>query len=191
MLNNMEQVSTLTCSSYILEEKVYETRPLINLEDAHFNICFSCVAYLNTSYGLIPLHYSNDTRAAIVVTGFHGLQIYANQFWVDHLLSYCTILDQQRKNLSRELENQLNTLLRFLKESASVEQTPDYAELEGLDVLVQNPNIKTLVLKVAKFRRKLEVDDALSKSDKSAAGRWIKSINKILKPGTEICQIRL
>jgi hypothetical protein len=28
-------------------------RPFIRLEDAHLNIGFSCVAYLNTSFGLL------------------------------------------------------------------------------------------------------------------------------------------
>jgi hypothetical protein len=137
------------------------------------------VAYLNTSYSLLPPHSNNEDRATIVVSGFHGLQLYANQFWVDHALSYCTIIGQQRTQLSHELLSQLNTLLGFLKDSADFEQASDHAPLEGLDVLDQHPKIKTLVLKLTKFRADLETDDASHKSDKSAAGGWMTCMNEI------------
>ena len=164
------KVSILTCYRYLLEGNFYETSPFIRREDAYFNICFSCVAYLNTSYALQPVFSPDEERATIVVSGFHGLQLYANRFWADHLLSYCAILSRQRKQPSRELLIQLDQLLRFLKDPASDEQLSDYPPLEGLNILDQHPRVRILVSKLEKFRAEAEKDPSSNTSEKSAAG---------------------
>jgi hypothetical protein len=65
----------------------------------------------------------------------------------------------------------LNALLGFLKVLVNFEQTSDETELKGLNVLDQHPAVKTLVLKLTKFRAGLETDDGYNKLDKSAAGK--------------------
>jgi hypothetical protein len=129
------------------------------------------VAYLNTSYELLPVHLTHEERASIVVRGFHGLQLYANQYWVDHLRSYCAILGQQRKPLSQELLGQLCVFVGFMKDSTDFEHTSDPASLDGFEVLDRQPAIRSLVSKVVKFRAGLETDDVSNKSEKALAGR--------------------
>jgi len=165
--------------SYILEENVHDTSPFIQQEYAQFNIGFSCVAYLNTSFNLLPNHSTDEQRATMIVSGYHGLQLYANKFWLDHLVSYCTILGKQRKQLPGDLLSQLSILLGFVKDTANVEPTADLFQLEGLDVFNQHPQIQTLLLKVTQFRRELETDDGHNKSDKTAMGRWSTAVNNI------------
>src|SRR5262245_4813131 len=53
---------------------------------AHYNIAFSCITYLNTSF---CFHQADDTSENLrtrVAKGFHGLHHYANEFWFQHLL---------------------------------------------------------------------------------------------------------
>lgn len=158
--------------SYILDEKVHDRSPIIRREIGHFNLCFSCVAYLNTSYDLVPIEATTEERAKIVVPGFHGLHLYANQFWIDHLRSYCTILNQLKKPLSHDLSSQLTAILGFVKESADVDYGSDHAPLDGFEILDQHSEIKALVYKVTKFRANLNMDDIGNKSDTSLAGTY-------------------
>jgi hypothetical protein len=129
---------------------------------------------------------TNEERATLVVPGFHGLQLYANQFWVDHLRSYCIILGQQGKPLSHELLGQLTIFLGFEKYSADVGSTSDHASLTSFEVLDQHPAIKALVSKVIKFRAGLETEDASNKSDKVLTGKLMQFMDRIYPEAKEL-----
>ncbi|EXJ71755.1 uncharacterized protein A1O5_05565 [Cladophialophora psammophila CBS 110553] len=60
--------------------------PLLQESQAHYNIAFSCITYLNTAiYFLAPGPFE-DLAKVRVAKGFHGLHNYANEYWFQHIL---------------------------------------------------------------------------------------------------------
>jgi len=90
-------------------------KPFIRPEDAHLNIGFSCVAYLNTSFGLLPQQSNEEERIRSVVQGLHGLQIYANQYWYKHILAYMDLVVPQKLAVPENLVQQLEEILKYSK----------------------------------------------------------------------------
>jgi hypothetical protein len=138
------------------------------------DIAFSCIAVLNSCGSLFPDNCTEAERAAIIVRGFHGLLIYADMFWYKHLLTYCSLLSQRKGQFNRELQAQLQLLLKFRKEDSGIllsklkaptekDRSPD-PNLEALNCL---PDVKSLVSHVLVFRAKVAREDA---SDKSPEG---------------------
>lgn len=122
---------------------------------------------------LLPANSTNARRAAIVIQGFHGLQVYADKFWYKHLQAYCEFVHQNNRQFSHELRNQLTLLLQYKKLS---EDAPtalcqlganDITNSPSLNVLNDIPKIKSLVLEVLEFRAKMNVADS---SDKTPEG---------------------
>lgn len=138
------------------------------------DISFSCVAFLNSCVSLLPANSTEAQRAAVIVRGFHGLQIYADMFWYRHLLAYCGLLVQHKRQFSTELLAQLQLLLRFRKEDsrATVLKSKTATEKDGtedstLEVFNHLPNVKRLVSDVLVFRAKMSREDASGKSPES------------------------
>jgi hypothetical protein len=162
---------SLTFNRYILEEEYQSERSFIWPETAHVDITFSCVAFLNSCISLLPENSTEAQRAAIIIRGFHGLQLYADMFWYRHLLAYCSLVGQRKRQFSPELLSQLQLLLRFRKEDSSTPSqcksgtagTEDLS-LEGLNHL---PDVKGLVTDVQLFRAKMVREDAPDKSPES------------------------
>jgi len=138
------------------------------------DITFSCVAFLNSCISLLPENSTEAERAAIIIRGFHGLQLYADMFWYRHLLAYCSLLGQQKRQFSPELLAQLQFLLKFRKEDS---RTPvrqfktgtdkNGAEDPALEELNHLPYVKALVTDVLVFRAKMAREDASDKSPES------------------------
>jgi hypothetical protein len=124
--------TTLTRLRYILEEKYLKERPFIWRENAHLDIAFSCVTFLNFCATLLPSNSTECTRAAIIVRGFHGLQAYADKFWYKHVIAYSTSLDEHTHTFSAELLIQLQHLLKFRNiECRSLVQAVGESDEEG------------------------------------------------------------
>jgi hypothetical protein len=138
------------------------------------DITFSCVAFLNSCISLLPENSTEAQRAAIIIRGFHGLQLYADMFWYRHLLAYCSLLGQHQRQFSPELLAQLQLLLRFRKED---NRTPGPESKTGtgknrdedssLEKLNHLPYVKALVTDVLVFRAKIAREDASDKSPES------------------------
>ncbi|PQE25152.1 hypothetical protein CJF31_00006017 [Rutstroemia sp. NJR-2017a BVV2] len=147
---------------YILEVEYQTERPFIWREKAHLDISFSCVAFLNSCIYLLPINFTEAQRAAVIVRGCYGLQIYADRFWYEHLLLYCGLLRQHQIQFSTELLSQLQLLLRFRKED-SREPAPmskiitekNVTEDPRLETLNYWPDVKRLVSDVVEFRTKM------------------------------------
>ena len=144
-------------------------RPFIWRENAHLDISFSCIALLNSCIPLLPGNSTGTQRAASIVQGHHGLEVYANMFWSKHLLAYCSILRQQHQ-LSEELLGQLQLLLRFRKDDiqglvgASKTRTEEEPTKDtSLELLNHLPDIKRLVSDVISFRAKIKQNNASDK----------------------------
>lgn len=102
--------------------------------------------------------------------GFHGLQLYANQFWQDHLLAYCELRGEEKGISPEDLLFQLNKLLKFQKDPDKFEQHLDDNSIVALKVFDRHLLVKALVLAVLKFRAEVKQVDVSKLSEKSAAG---------------------
>jgi hypothetical protein len=104
-----------------MKEPFRQGRPFIRPEDAHLNIGFSCVAYLNTSFGLLPQCSNEEERIRWVLQGLHGLQIYANKSWHRHILAYLDLVVSQKLAVPEYLAQQLGEILKYSKLKSTVE----------------------------------------------------------------------
>jgi hypothetical protein len=158
---------------YILKQEYRNGRTFIKTEDAHFNISFSCISYLNSSLCLLPSNCTDQERAAIVLQGFHGLQLYANQFWYRHVLECYGLYAKRHINIPDGLSNQLRKLLRFRKQAQHEAPRPgDSSEgsttLHGNDdssAMSQLPlDVRNFIREVVEFRKRARNDDFAQKS---------------------------
>jgi hypothetical protein len=72
--------------------------PFITARNAQKNISLTLVSYLSSSFALIDSQVTNEEKILDIAKGFHGLHLYANEFWVAHLLEYIEVnteLDQR------------------------------------------------------------------------------------------------
>jgi hypothetical protein len=150
--------------------------PFIRPEEAHLNIGFSCVAYLNTSFRLLPQYSSPDDRRLQVLQGLHGLQIYANQYWNSHVLAYMDLVTAQKQEVPEYFSIQLGEILKYSKAktfedttqsiptgaSQSKNATDQHLSLEKF------PGLGSLVSSLETFRTGLKTRDW---SQKSIEGR--------------------
>jgi hypothetical protein len=125
------------------------------------------VAYLNTSYPLLPDRSTELERAALVIQGFHGLHHYANQFWVDHLLECCTYLQKQQKQLPNHLLEQIIGLFGFQKDLNT--KPFDLIQAPSIEIF-QQPQLVTLVKSIIWLRDKLKQDNSPNVQEKSIEG---------------------
>lgn len=163
----------LTNRRFILKSGAQGGGPFLNSSEAHLHISFSCVAYLNTAYSLLPKHSTRGQQAAVVATGLHGLLPYANRYWSDHLLTYCS---SASKPIPRSLVAQLIALVGYQKPPA-VAVGPQAAEItnaddvQGLHALDQLPKVQSLILSARSSRNKAEATNELDDFEKSIEGR--------------------
>ncbi|CZR68409.1 uncharacterized protein PAC_18308 [Phialocephala subalpina] len=164
-------------SLFILEEEYQGGRPFIWRENAHLDIAFSCTAVLNSCIPLLPTMSTDTERAAIIVQGFPGLQVYASKFWYKHVLDYCGLVAHEQCQVSPELLAQLQRLLRFKKADVQAALTSNSRIEEnnsgepGLEALSHVPNIKSLLSDILRFRAKMSREDASDKSPERFASR--------------------
>jgi len=72
--------------------------PFITALNAHKSISSTLVSYLCSSFALIDPQVQNEEKVVDIAKGIHGLHLYANDFWVEHLLEYIEVnteLDQR------------------------------------------------------------------------------------------------
>jgi hypothetical protein len=147
-------------------------RPFIRPEDAHLNIGFSCLAYLDTSLCLLPQYSNDEERILWVLQGLHGLQIYANQYWHKHIVAYMDHVVSQELEVPAHLILQLEEILKYSKTKIAEGST-------GLDVvgpsndknvteqhlsLERFPGLGSLISSLEGFRNGLKKQDWTQKS---------------------------
>lgn len=137
-----------------------DSGPFLHEAQAHYNICFSCVAYLSTTSCLIDPSVPENQSRRRIVKGYHTLHLYANDFWMEHLLQYVKLQGGLDARVSAPLIEQLQSLCGFRKEAQSAEFQ---AELQVLDPLksIENriaaldnlPDVKVLVQDALIYRQ--------------------------------------
>jgi hypothetical protein len=130
------------------------------------------VAHLSTSYALLPDRSTARERAALVIQGFHGLHLYANQFWMDHLLECCTSLRRQQKQLPNHLLEQIIGLFDFQKD---LDTKPfDLTQVPSIEVFQQHSQLVTLVKGIIWLREKLKQDNSPNVQERLIEGMLLK-----------------
>jgi hypothetical protein len=124
---------------------------------------------------LLPSNCTDQERAAIVLQGFHGLQLYANQFWYRHVLACCGLYAKGHIILPNELSNQLKKLLRFRKQARHEAFWSGNSEA-GSNILHENGDgdflalnqlprdVRDFIWEVIKFRKGVSSDDFTQKT---------------------------
>jgi hypothetical protein len=152
-----------------------QDKAFIRLEDAHMNIGFSCLAYLNSSFSLLPQNSSKEERIGRVLQGLHGLQPYANQYWYTHLLDYLDLATARKAEIPEHFIQQLREILKYGKEE-SVEESHEAAEtsnsrtiptINELAALGSFPGLQSLISKLKGFQDGLKRSDWAQKSIES------------------------
>jgi hypothetical protein len=148
-------------------------KPFIKPEDAHLNIGFSCISYLNTSFQLLPQHSNEEQRIRWVLQGLHGLQVYANQSWHKHIVAYMDLVVAQNLAVPEYLAQQLGEILKYskVKSSEEMNQSSAAGTSAGQDILNRQYQSLTefsglcdLVSRLEGFRNDLRNQDWTQKS---------------------------
>jgi hypothetical protein len=131
---------------------------------AHFDIAFSCVAYLCSALSLLDPSSSEVEHIGSVVKGYHGLMSYATEKWSEHLLAF---LDKSGKKIeeSSPLYKQVSALCQ--KHNALKGNGKDRTQMEEdreltvvkdhrLQYLKDQKDISSLVSRHLGFNRALK-----------------------------------
>src|SRR4051812_45341787 len=108
---------------YILKAAYKQGKPFIRPEDAHLNIGYSCVAYLNTSFRLLPQNSTEEERIEWIFKGLHGLQPYSNQYWYSHIVDYMDQVVAQKLEVPEYLLSSLKEIVKYSKAELSEDST--------------------------------------------------------------------
>jgi hypothetical protein len=104
--------------------------PFITALNAEKHISLVLVTYLCSSFALIDSQARNEEKIADVSKGFHGLHLYANEFWVAHFLEYIEVNTELDQHM---LDSVLEQVLALCDAHDSIAlPTDDTAEGEDL-----------------------------------------------------------
>jgi hypothetical protein len=125
--------------------------PILQPLKAYHDIAFACVTYLVTAFELVDPSKCTFNPMVRVGEGFHSLQLYANTFWLDHVLDYVTLKSHSDANNNVVLTSgscantqlpiakQLSTLSElYLPQSAEKEPRVDIVTIKHKDKRLQS-----------------------------------------------------
>jgi hypothetical protein len=133
--------------------------PFITALNAEKNISLTLVTYLCSSFALIDSQVRNEEKIVDVAKGFHGLHLYANEFWVAHFLEYIEVnaeLDQ------RMLDSVLERVLALCDAHDSIALPTDDTE-EGEELVSRESQQLDGHPALQKLEAHLDIRDFLGK----------------------------
>ena len=141
--------------------------PLIDRAMAHRGLAFACISYLNTRLDLIPGEHATpdpDKIECLLVKGFSGLDDYAAQFWIGHVLAYVKLTPVDAR--CAETMKKLQIFATAWKISRSVPQGKDRASQYTKDVSLQDthPAIREMIEDMMDFWKQSKLHEAASNS---------------------------
>ncbi|KAL9085448.1 MAG: hypothetical protein Q9165_007598 [Trypethelium subeluteriae] len=86
---------------YLLKHKGHFVHGLL----PHYDIAFACTSYLLKGLKLVDPDYSEDQSLMDVARGYHGLQIYSNEFWLEHGSKQVLEMGESRFEFFKPYEN--------------------------------------------------------------------------------------
>jgi hypothetical protein len=136
------------------------------------NIGFSCIAYLNSSFNLLPQNSSEEQRIRWVLQGLHGLQQYANQYWYAHLIEYLDLAVARKLEIPEHITKQMREILKYGK-GGQMEESDEIFEAYTIEVnsktnqlaaLRRFPDLQRLISNLKGFQDGLKKSDWAQKS---------------------------
>ena len=119
---------------------------------AHRSIAFSCLYYLNSRVDLVSSILNSDILKGRIINSLNGLDHYAYQFWIDHVLG--CLKDSSNATKSSKLIDVLDELSPLWLRP-HVPEVKDWQNTENLVSLSNHPAALDLMRQVLAFRRKL------------------------------------
>ena len=148
-----------------------DSGPFLQETQAHYNVCFSCVTYLSTTYRLIDPSFPEYQSRLRIVKGYHGLHLYANEFWTAHLLEYVKSKGGLDIAISEPLLGQLRSLGVFRKDFQSTEfqeesraMGPSRSIDTHVAILNTLPDARGLVQAILTYQQVLAQEKHITKS---------------------------
>lgn len=152
---------------------------LIKPINAHHNISIACIAYLHTSFNFIDPQFSAEKNNINVVKGFHGLHLYANEYWLAHLITYANMheITEQLPVTPGSLVEQLLALCETHSHlEAKLSRDPRLKEgfLSEIDIgqalpsLIKSSPVLKLIQATVGFRKSLKSEQRRSGEGTSA-----------------------
>lgn len=111
---------------------------------------------MNSSFCFLDPALSEDALRLRVLKGFHGLHLYANEYWFQHLLQYAKREDPVQ---DEHLEEPLEAIEAFWKgvpgsAKLKLDDTTSADNIEGeLDVLASMSNAQQMGIDIMMFRK--------------------------------------
>lgn len=140
--------------------------PFIDAVTPQFDITFACMSYLVSGLSLLDPDFPEEQRRVEVAKGFHWLQLYANDHWVDHLFEYIQAISRSGKVLIAEPLLTQIVLLQKAYEKLAADTDPGAGEPERLDSLMKN-QLKSLVHALQTGEDILQVTESISEMRKA------------------------
>jgi hypothetical protein len=144
-----------------------QSGPVVDIVQAHFNVAFSCVSSLNSSFVVLPRFSSQTTTSEIeilMVRGYFGLHAYAHQYWAYHVTKYFQTNNSFGKSTlpgcdTTALVRLLETFSRVLKGSLVPDDLSSPHSIPStttkITQLSQSPQISDLIKKWMDFRSQM------------------------------------
>ncbi|KAI9708049.1 MAG: hypothetical protein M1820_004253 [Bogoriella megaspora] len=114
MPSNIDQRNKAKYNRYLLAYNIRFERGLV----PHYDIALACTNYLLVGLTLVSPSYDEHQRLVDVGKGLHGLQIYANEFWLEHTLAYASLVSDDCDTLPQS--RLLSNLRSFCQKQASI-----------------------------------------------------------------------
>ncbi|KAI1610626.1 hypothetical protein EDD36DRAFT_467683 [Exophiala viscosa] len=148
-----------SAKEYILDKV---SGPLLQEPQAHFNIAFSCISYLNTSVDFLTTGPTEDFVTTQVAKGFHGLHNYANEYWFQHLFQCAASLGDldESGNMNSALHTRRDLYWKGMPGDAARDlnfddTTTEAGILEELATFSQFDHVRRMGIDVRTFRAHL------------------------------------
>jgi hypothetical protein len=162
MLYRLQDNNQLTLLSRFLLEDT--SGPFLSPITSHYDIAFSCIAHMISSLDFVNPTVSDEELLQRVGYGYFGLHNYANEYWIEHLLSYASdnqglssdSADPLCAQISRLAARHNSFLMNSGEYRCQVTQSPFADPDLRLKVLANAADIQDLAMKILVFRRDLQ-----------------------------------
>ena len=149
----------------------------IDVIEAHHALAFACIASINAALVLVPKYTGDKSEACLsklVLDGAFGLQKYAQNYWLRHLLEYLKALSDKPNSLSPSLLQLLSDFRRVRRTSLSNASDPAFHKILSapeFNQLSGQSSVLDILFDCLSFQGKPDIDIARH-ADLQAWEKW-------------------